>query len=209
MFDISIKEFDTEKDIDLYIEAYLQRAGIEGFYNRIGSGSFGTVYSNDSDTVVKITHGQDRAYFAYLKMIHDLGFENPYIPKIKEVILFRVKDTEYTIYPELSHVRMMVQMERLQESFKNYDYRRVAAANIAKMLTKFVCPKWDDEKDEYSDQPPMECDELRQEHQDLIALLRLMHETYPTITYDIRTSNIMVRGRQLVVTDPVSCLGDT
>jgi hypothetical protein len=204
MFQITHKVFEDESALNDALNALRN----DHTCSRLGYGSYGTVFSddNDADRVIKITHGQDKAYFAYLKLIYDLGFENPYVPQVYSVEAWHIKGTEYTVLPELSHARLVVRMERLRESFDGWDYSRRATSNVLRMLKHYAEPSWDEEKDAYGSNFVGDINNLNKEHQDIVCLLRMLKEIYPKIGYDLRTANMMRRGHQVVITDPVAYL---
>lgn len=170
----------------------------------IGSGLYANVYSNDTiDIVVKITSGNDLGYLAYIKAITAFELNNSYIPRILKVIHYRYADDS----PERGTVRdgigrndrFVITMEKLDSPMRDNN------------SSHGKCRKFNDFVDNFSGimrniayGEKVDWSKYSKKHQEVFALLEIARESIGARWYDLHTGNIMMRGSQFVITDPIS-----
>ncbi len=149
----------------------------DGFYSRV-------YHTPGSNSVVKVTHGQDRGYWAYLMTIRELGDNNPYLPRIEHVTAYLNKQGALEfLFVRMERLEPIGPIKSTRAQWRAYMGLRAA---IFRAWEEGVYPRSASAKD-------------------LIALLLTAFETGDRLAFDIHADNIMRRGRQLVVIDPFAC----
>lgn len=177
-------------------EEYLQEEYPASLYNQLGAGMYATVFQHYGikDEVVKISHGHDSGYRSWVEVITLLGENNPYLPRIFEVKLFKWDDkspnyTSWCTPGETHQDRFVVRMEKLDRI--QYDYRNRHAINFGEYIESLA---FDDKAIKKM---------KKQSRKDLLMLLRICKENYGG-TFDLHWGNYMMRNGQVVITDPFS-----
>lgn len=168
--------------------------------SQIDNGLYGKVFDKGADRIIKVFDGYDAGYIAYLEVISELGINNPHLPKIDHVVLYKNGDDVY------SHTGV-VYMEKLSKGKVREigeDGCRVGPMTWhEKVVAKFKMMAWAMNRGEHFTH-------LNSKHQDLLALLSLARERAQKAApennpdWDLHTENIMWRGSTWVVTDPLS-----
>lgn len=188
-------------DVCDFVSEYTRKHGLKFF----DSGAFGSVYvyrgSQNRKRVVKVVdlaidYADDDGYLTYFKQIILKQQDNPFVPRIYNVEVYKVTDklgSEHLVY--------FIEMERL---------RRAKAPTLKRLLKK-VFPYNDGGRGQFD--PVLDYHDLikavvasRNKHFRRLSrhLLRLIDR----FENDLHLGNVMLRrkgrGHQLVITDPIS-----
>lgn len=177
---------------------------------QISKGCYSTVYSSDDTPyIVKIMRGGDAGYLAYMKVIQQLG-DSPYCPRIQRVVCYRYQAKHYISHMdspgESNHDYYAIYMEKLEQP-PRYRWDGPDGSNRNFTLDKFVGRLARLVSSAYALREEFDWMAHKPKHRDLIALLVLAREqTSPNycVCFDIHSGNVMKRGRQYVVTDPLA-----
>lgn len=179
MFEIQLHAGETNSQtITEQLKAQRQR--------ELGAGCFGSVWGAEgTDYVTKVTFGNDWGYLRYLEMIQTAG-HNPYLPRIHHVDVYMDSEGE-TI--------MVIKMERLDNRWNcwgeaydaDFECYRVQAKEIKRQAYGIETYEW------------------IEEDADLQQALDLIHRAHLSsqCSKDLHDGNFMMRGHQLVITDPL------
>jgi hypothetical protein len=191
---------------------YARRKHAKGF-RLLGTGLYSAVYGSDATPyVVKIFKGHDKGYRNWIRTlaeVENLRHLSKYVPKIYQVFLYRRPDEFYKNtgldIGYSSQDTMVVYLEPLTGKDTPYvnpkenDYqkrRKTSLARFAEKVTECV------DKARCSVRP--DWGNLRPVHRDLVSLILLAYEKNRATGIDIHYGNVMKRGRQVVITDPLS-----
>lgn len=204
---VYVKEDEWAKDVAM--EHHVHNQG----FDELGGGLYSTVYgSKDSPFAVKLMRGSDNGYISYLETIAELGHDSPYIPKIHRIINYRMVDHEYArengVQPGRTNRDYFVfYIERLQatrrEGRGDCNVKR-PIDYFARRLDRLADIAW---KDQQFGTKELDWSKYSKKHQDLLALLVLAREVadkYECVGFDLHAGNVMKRGSQFVVTDPLA-----
>lgn len=156
-------------------------------YEETGLGKFSKVFKNSKNNyILKLFHAEDYPYIAYINLVKNS--DNLYFPKINGNII--------KVTPNYSAIRL----EILSEPTDNYDFR-VFRNNVLYYITMIQAKNFSE-------------DELREMYPDLLSYMdenlqlkeacKLISSiTNKKIELDINSGNIMMRGSQYVIIDPV------
>lgn len=153
----------------------------------LGAGAFGAVYGSEySDTVTKVTYGDDWGYLAFLEEIRPHSGTNPWLPRIYCVDVYMDQNGETAI---------VVKMERLDrrwtafgEADPGYEKPRETAREIRGHSYGTEISEWITNNPELS--------------QALELIDRAQKKS--SCSKDLHGGNIMMRGQnQVVITDPL------
>jgi hypothetical protein len=185
------------------IKAAVEKEHTQGLVS-IGTPSvYGRVYSNgEVNHVVKIGSGGDMGYRSYVQTAAQFRNECKYLPNITRAILYRHPDEFYESRgrkPGEDPIDIfVVYMEKLRHprntgncSERGSPVNRFTAV-LRELLRQHV----------YGNN--LDWSRLRPVHQDLLTILLLAKEMRQGNNFDIHYQNAMVRGRQFVVTDPLT-----
>lgn len=163
---------------------------IESGMDLIGDGLYSRVYSSDKhDFVIKVTKGIDKGYWHFINAVRMLGEGNPYLPRIHKVVAFKENGFDNILcYATF--------MEKLKPTKKRTSW--ADAGTSGDMAAKAVRNAVSNAK-HCNDWP------VRKDKRDLIALLLIARDQYDASWFDFHQGNVMLRGRQLVITDPIAC----
>lgn len=165
---------------------------VEGL-NRIGGGVYAQAFtSEDTPFVVKVGNMSDNGYIAYLEVLAELGLENPYLPRIIDVTFYKQEDAEFA-YASFYVVRM----EKL-ELGKYRDAWSTEGGSVFEHQCRFIRVIAD------VGLPPWPIDPLIVE---AVTVVHLAHERANIehhASYDLHCKNFLLRGDQLVITDPLA-----
>lgn len=161
----------------------------------IGNGIFSNVYSNnETPFVVKVGSLHDYGYLAYLEMMQELNVQNPYLPHIIDVSFFR-NDCEY------DPGRYVVRMEKLVNGSYNSSWGITGDTEFAQHC-RFIRLGVQDGL--FNSEDPRFNSNLN----DAVALIQLAFERAKqkttSVRYDLHCGNFLLRGDQLVITDPLA-----
>ncbi len=211
-FNIEIVITDSPK-----VEA---NANVKGM-NLIGNGSFAKVWTKDNDIAIKIFSADDQGYFNWLKVVQELGMDNPYLPKIYQVIHYRhpahwLGYDANTVPGHSKDDYVVVWMEHLTgfrlytESDLRHNKALIRASvkfeKYARRLNEFIMETLDEDKGTKLQIKINEMlNKLRVPHLDVMQLLVTAVSMHEGSFIDIHSFNVMIRnGRQLVLTDPIA-----
>lgn len=170
----------------------------QGKYKAIGSGAYGTVYgSKDSKVVYKVGDTSDNVgYLSYIKVLAKQKKHNPFLPKIYGVRFIRSKSGDEVF---------VVAMEKLEP--------------LARGMGD-VCDWFEDElqrEDFHWNKSRDKVEDLlgvkRSLPKPLTEALEVLRKAYKesnggrrwdSADWDLHGGNFMMRGRQIVVTDPLA-----
>lgn len=168
-----------------YVDELIEKAQLQN----IGSGAYAKVYSrNDLNVVFKVGDAEDNSgYMSYLKALSQVKTKNPYFPKIYEASIVRGRNSYDSV--------LVVAMERLRE----LEY--VSLQKLRPVIDWFDNNAWHiDRLFELSKllgiKYPIH----------LSQALRVLQKAYKTSggSFDLHAGNFMLRGEQLVITDPIA-----
>lgn len=171
-------------------------------------GCYAEVYANDTAPyVVKLAVGHDTGYRAWVNALMHLGNpNNPYLPKIHKSLLIRHADDHHK-YRDHNRKpgfhpsdRFVVFIEKLKHNAGRRAY------NYANMLSVMSQKKLG--VDTFWHKRPMNLDRLKKNREELLILMELAANT-PDVhknkhRIDLHSHNYMMRGHQVVVTDPIA-----
>jgi hypothetical protein len=163
---------------------------------------YGRVYSNNEiNYAVKIGSGGDMGYRSYVKIVAHFHEDCKYLPKISRAILYRHEDSYYegrNRKPgEDSDDVFVVYMEKLKHP-RTPGYGTGGAPinrftyKLSEMLRTHI---WSG---------TLDWSKLRPVHRDLLTILLLAREHREGNGFDIHFQNVMARGKQFVITDPLT-----
>jgi len=186
----------------------------------LGYGIHGCVYEDpdNPERAIKVARASDIGYFMFLKLLQKFGDGNRYLPKIYKVVHYRYPDKfvghdpyylrghsnkeYYVVWMEkLSKGRQIPSMgDRPIRSAKKEDFpsRVVYGKEYFAFKLKTLFKKY--ENIDYS--------RFNKHHHDFLALLQLLREIADAKAMDFHEGNVMFRGRQIVVIDPISFVGE-
>lgn len=158
----------------------------------IGSGSYGEVYADKgSDVVYKIGDaGDNDGYLAFIKVLGTQKKHNPFLPKIYGVRFIRGKSGDHTFVVAMERLTSLERgMGNVCDWFEdelNGGYSLSYNANhVEKVLgVKKTMPK-----------PLKEA---------LSVLRKARNSGGYNVDWDLHSGNFMMRGKQIVVTDPLA-----
>lgn len=161
-----------------------------GDWGKIGSGVFGTVYGcKDKDWVYKVGNLNDNTgYLSYLNQLSTLEEHNPYTPEIYGVRFYKgttssafvVAMERLTPMPQRGRGKVWALSDFIEGS-ANSDMKRIK--DLQELGVKVEFPK------------PLE---------EVIELLHQAKKKSKWASWDLHMGNFMMRGKQLVITDPLA-----
>lgn len=181
---------DSRSKLERYVKA-IEAKGYHGFchselqsegFNVLGSGCYGVVLQGDNNRVLKLCKKSDLGYKTFLDIM--MNVRSPYLPIVYQVI-------------ETSRF-FVIEMEKLEKVW-DAEYNTPRHVEDLHNLIARYCRSF---KRTYYNPgpPPVIADE------DLKALLDLMVEAWEPLQrdlcWDLHNGNFMMRGNQLVITDP-------
>lgn len=183
---IKLKQCSPEK-VALYMKNLLKMKG----FKPLNSGSYATVYgAKGHDKVYKIGRVADneRGYLKYLRALHKMRKHNPFTPKIYSWWTFTDgRNTSNNVF--------VITMERLVE-FDSDD-----AYEVSDMLEGIIRSKRDNKSNTGAERLGVEIKMPAKLNRVVTIIADLLDNT--DARSDIHTGNIMLRGNQVVITDPI------
>lgn len=202
---LKIETVILEDNIDSRRVAILNHA--TGF-ERLGGGKHAEVFSSpDTPYVVKVMSGVDRGYLSYLETVSHQHRSTPYAPIVYRVIHYRFEDEfygnmsgwkpGYTPYDKfVFYLEKLSQPTRREWATKG---NRYSVDRFAKKLDYLMIDAQHGGFNWLS---------LKPKHQKLISVLldagKRAWMDDDTILFDLHAGNVMKRGKQYVVTDPLN-----
>jgi hypothetical protein len=172
----------TDEDHDRVALASFKKRGIR----MLDGGAYATVFSAPkSNTVFKLGKDGD-PYFNFVKELAKLERHNPYLPRIHKVTVFKLSASDFSY---------VVEMERLDPWRRGTHYLDpyFLDSNIYKNEERFKSA-W---REEFGGTPSRHL--LR-----AIDLIKRAKKRYGSgADYDFHGDNVMMRGNQFVITDPL------
>lgn len=160
----------------------------QGAETCLGSGAYGRVYgSKEGKVVYKMGDASDNeGYLAFIKTLSKQKTHNPYLPQIYGVRF--IKDSKGNEY-------FVVAMERLQPlPSKHFD--------VADVMQDLITGS----KDSSSAEAIVGI--KRSVPKQLVQAVRVVRDAYKSkqryVNWDLHSGNFMLRGQQVVITDPLS-----
>lgn len=163
---------------------------------KLGNGCFATAYASGHDQVVKVGVGNDWGYMSFLEVMSQQHTQNPWLPRIHWVRVFMSSTGRE------SDNRIVTCMERLERPWSEGG-RMVDENNKYNPLWQEyvnICGEIDDHMHSAKDETAW-----IDRNQELSAALQVVRQAMRACnrTTDMHYGNFMVRGRQLVITDPI------
>ena len=184
--------FKVETDPEeLALNMVLAQLGKRG--KRIGSGSYGEVYgAPNNDVVYKIGDATDNAgYLAFINTLEKQKTHNPFFPKIYGVRYLK-KEHHWR-----EQIYFVVAMEKL---------KRLSSKHMP--VVRFFNAELENDDDAYDlDQANKLLGVKRVVPEPLkkaITVLKTASKNGYEVDWDLHEGNFMLRGNQIVVTDPLS-----
>jgi hypothetical protein len=151
--------------------------------DQIDGGCFASVFESDTDAnskyVVKVGSSRGDPYLSFAKHVVKMRKPNKFLPRIKKIFIV---DDEYYVVLE--------RLKKLDPLCNDADFIHVNSISNAnlfmKEITNLLEIKHRDNK------------ELMRAIK-IVARLKKAHRA----TWDLHSANVMLRGRQLVITDPL------
>lgn len=182
----AIEKHTVKKDAYGFVQTMIKA---QGEFRRLGSGAYGVVYgSKKSNIVYKVGEVSDNdGYIAFIKTLAKQKTHNPYLPRVYGVRF--IKDKRGDEY-------FVVAMERLQE----LPGRLEDAADMLRDLLE--------EEKGIEDAAAKQLGIKMTVPKELKAAIKILKQAYKEASktyadWDLHFGNFMVRGRQIVVTDPL------
>lgn len=153
-------------------------------YRKLGSGAFGSAWTRTDSKikqVIKMTHGNDWGYMAYLEMLSKVAAANPWLPRIDLVNVYMDRDGDTCMVAIMEHLETI-------EQLPDRDRFRTEIEEIGEYIRERNSANW-----------------IKRDPQLLRAaeVVRAAHRR-SRCSYDLHTGNILVRNKtQLVITDPL------
>lgn len=187
----TIEKFEVKGNAESTAMAMVKAQGAK---KKLGFGSYGTVYgSRDSDVVYKIGDATDNeGYLAFIKVLAKQKTQNPYFPKIYGVRFIKGKEGDYWGGSNKVFVVAMEKLKPLPNKMRE------------------VCEIFEEEvrTDCYSTNK-RNADALlgikRKVPKQLLEAFDALRTAYKSgdCSWDLHSGNFMVRGKQVVCTDPL------
>ena len=148
---------------------------------QIGAGHFDIVYGRDDvEFVVKIGNQENIGYIGYLQSLAEYNGKNPYFPKIYDVTFFEDEKDENKFW-------YAVRMERLVHGWSS-EYNDKFRKDVNTLIA-IVCGT-----------------ASGNEHLNSVyRVVRRALDISQCNTTDLHEGNMMLRGKQIVLIDPISC----
>lgn len=164
---------------------------------KLGGGLYAKTYGNsETPFVVKVGRMTDRGYRAYLSVMQELGIQNPYLPRILDVTYFTGENAygEKDVYFSFFAVRM----EKLERGDYNYAWSEEGDSPFAQAC-RIIRAAADDRLS------LLKADSVLEEAIAVIQLARdRVYRDHENVSFDLHCGNVMLRGEQLVITDPLA-----
>lgn len=179
---INIEWFETDMDYSDYIDYLIHEKSLRD----LGEGCWGTVFEHptDKNIVVKVFDREDNAYFAYLKWAVE-NQSNVYAPKIYSA---HESDSIGIVFMERLEPLGPKQFKNFSETHFKLDTLRRSYVSSATLMDNTLLSTV-----AYKESP------------DFRSLLRFLMDVARDGRYvvDLHDGNAMMRGNQVVVTDPI------
>lgn len=162
---------------------------------RIGSGSYGEVYGRKGfKRVFKIGDiDENSAYLDFVFKVIKQRKQNPYLPRIHNVTFFRHKPNIDNDYAEREICDyFLIEMERLDKLPRSY-------GRVVGWFEDII----DGESDYMTDPNILKTLGIKFP-KDLLTVIDIIQKLCCNHGSDLHRGNFMMRGRQIVVTDPVA-----
>lgn len=204
---LKIETVILEDDADSRVEAI---NGHARNFDRLGRGQHSEVFcSPDTPYVVKVMRGTDRGYLSYLKTAAEGRHQNSYMPRVFRAVHYRFNDKFYKtnslhLWPigHTPHDYFVFYLERLEQpKRRDWDSKKNKFS-----VDRFV-KKLDDIMID-ARYGKLNWNSLKPKHRDLVSTLLAAAERAwvedSSILFDLHAGNVMKRGSQYVVTDPLN-----
>ena len=172
----------------------------------LGSGLYGRVFgANSTPHVVKIMRAHDRGYRAWAEVCQAFAQDNSYMPKIIRAVQYIARDSSPEHEKGYAPTDCMVfYIEALSKNVSYSSDRRIRRSTgfyrVMQRLSDILYSLQQDE-DQHGFQYRLE--QFRPVHRDMLAMLLLAKSQCENRVFDLHCGNAMMRGRQLVIVDPL------
>jgi hypothetical protein len=188
LFNIDIVESSDPK-----AQAQSMVTGLE----KLGNGCFATAYASGKDQVIKVSVGNDWGYMSFLEAMQQMPAQNPWFPRIHWVRVFMDESG-------LSdNNRIVTCLERLDRPWESSGFVDKFTDPNAALWTEYVtiCK----EIEAHMDRPATRQQDWIMNNAELMDALKVVKRAMKMSDRgtDMHCGNFMVRGRQLVITDPI------
>lgn len=195
-FEIEIKHIHPSDSPDEHAKYHARGC------TQIDNGLYGRVYDDrGADQIIKVYSGCDAGYTAYLEVMSELSINNPHLPKIHHVVMYKnggePQQNASVVYME------KLKPGKIRTEFDDDGCRKGPPTWHERVVSRVKTIAWAMNSGE-------EFPHLNSKHRDLFALLCLARERGQQVApehgvnWDLHTGNIMWRGSTWVVTDPLS-----
>lgn len=184
MFEIEKIKIDKRDSPETAIRVLIKN---QGRFTRIGSGCYADVYGNKKSNVVyKVGEVDSNApYLAYVKALRVSRDANPYLPKIHGIRIYS-NGCKYDDH-------FVVAMEKLTP----------LPRKLHSMPYFFERLLGDDGRDSDDYASAVALGIISNHMQHAIKLLHRAYKSERDSSFDIHSGNFMLRGEQIVITDPL------
>lgn len=188
LFNIEITETNcAEHDADELVDGL----------TKLGNGCFATAYASGRDQVIKVSVGNDWGYMSFLEAMSRMKSHNPWLPRIHWVRVFMGRSGRD------SDSRIVTCLERLERPWDS--------SGDVEDLSQKNAPLWQvyatmcKEIEGHVDRPETRQQDWIKRNPQLREALAVIHVAMASSGRgtDLHCGNFMVRGRQLVITDPI------
>lgn len=196
----------TRRSSDVFDRMYASKTPV------LGNGYYSTAYDRNKGDVSKVGKAEENSwleldnfniekdgYLYFVKFLHDHRISNPFFPKIKDIKLYRQKNTKeifYTVNVEkLSNINDLSidDFENMMKQFFIFDEKHNTLTPFAENLCQYLTYVVEDRDFELvRDRTLFKA----------CKLLATMMDSNKNLELDISPDNIMMRGKQLVIMDP-------
>ena len=188
------------------VRAILKAKGLR----KIGSGAYGSVHSSPKHkTVWKIGNAWDNdGYMAYLQVLQNLKGVNPFAPKIKSAIIYKKSERNQWFIIEMEKLQRVDSVDidsnltgkAYDKACRDADKLETKYCNLANLLEIAI----DDGKVNARLKR-----KFPNQVKALTTIVKAIHERAASdeggeVSNDMHSGNIMLRGKQVVITDPLA-----
>ena len=175
-----------EVKVKEYPEIFVHKMIKKGKYRRIGSGAYADVYakSKADKQVIKVGEvKRNKGYLGYLRMLAKQKTHNPFTPKITEVVFYTMRGEDAYFVVKMERLtRLPDRLESVVDWFEEELDDRCYGSYALRVLG-------------IQEKLPLNL-------KNLLKLLRKA-EVASKGRFDMHYGNFMMRGKQIVCTDPL------
>ena len=185
----TIEKHTVDKNAEKFAQEMIKA---QGKYKYLGSGSYGTVYgAKGSNVVYKLGDASDNTgYIAFIKTLAKQKTQNPFMPKVYGVRFIKDENGDEVF---------VVAMERLQHLPRD-----------KRTVVDFFCNELEDDGNDLTQGEKMLGVKrlVPKPLKEALDILRIAHRNsgsgWDSAGWDLHAGNFMMRGQQVVCTDPLA-----